>query len=171
MKNISEYINECVEMPVMIQEKLALKKNVQVGLIDVNRETILKEFIHNTNDKEVKKRRFVWIPPKNAQEVLAKYENRGWTTDTPLKDDDKQKMIDLITNNGGWYFTFSPVSYYNKSYNKFIVSIIEQDGKHVAVVMGGYSGCWTMSGEDYVAGRYTVKEIPLAGAEENADGE
>jgi hypothetical protein len=170
MKNISEYINECVEMPVMIQEKLALKKNVQVGLIDANREEILGAFI-DTNAKEVKKRRFVWIPPKNAQDVVDQYEGRGWTTATPLKAEDKQKMIDLITNNGGWYFTFQAESYYNKSYNKFIVSIIEQDGKHIAVVMAGYSGCWTMSGEDYVAGRYTIKEIPLAGAEENADAE
>lgn len=171
MKNISEYINECVEMPVMIQEKLGLKKNVQVGLIDANREAILKAFIYNTNDKEVKKRKFVWIPPKNAQAVLAQYENRGWTTDTPLKAEDKQKMIELITNNGGWYFTFTPKSYYNKDYNKFIVSIIENEGKHVAVVMGGYSGCWTMSGEDYVAGSYTMKEIPLAQTEETEENQ
>jgi hypothetical protein len=165
MKNISEYINESVEIPVMIQEKLAVKKGVQVGLIEANREEILGVFI-NTNSKEVKKRRFVWIPPKNAQDVVNQYEGRGWTTDTPLKTEDKQKMIDLMTNNGGWYFTFQAESYYNKSYNKFIVSIIEQDGKHVAVVMAGYSGCWTMSGEDYVAGRYTIKEIPLVNAEE-----
>lgn len=165
MKNISEYINESVEMPVMIQEKLAVKKGVQVGLIEANREEILSPFT-NTNAKEVKKRRFVWIPPKNAQDVVNQYEGRGWTTATPLKTEDKQKMIDLITNNGGWYFTFQAESYYNKSYNKFIVSIIEQDGKHVAVVMAGYSGCWTMSGEDYVAGRYTVKEIPLVNTEE-----
>lgn len=165
MKNISEYINESVEIPVMIQEKLAVKKGVQVGLIEANREEILGAFI-NTNGKEVKKRRFVWIPPKNAQDVVNQYEGRGWTTDTPLKTEDKQKMIDLMTNNGGWYFTFQAESYYNKSYNKFIVSIIEQDGKHVAVVMAGYSGCWTMSGEDYVAGRYTIKEIPLVNAEE-----
>lgn len=30
MKNISEYINECVEMPVMIQEKLTLKKTYKL---------------------------------------------------------------------------------------------------------------------------------------------
>lgn len=166
MKNISEYINECFEMPVMIQEKMAVKKTVQADLIDANRDTILKAFISNTNSKEVKKGKFVWVPSKNAQAVLDKYENRGWTTDTPLKADDKQKMIDLITNNGGWYFTFAPESYYNKSYNKFIVSIIEKDGNYVAVVMGGYSGCWTMSGEDYVSGKYIVKEILLVAAEE-----
>ena len=139
---------------------------MQAGLIEVNRDTILEEFISNTKSKEVKKGKFVWIPSKNAQAVLAKYENRGWTTDTPLKDADKQKMIELITNNGGWYFTFAPESYYNKSYNKFIVSIVENDGNYVAVVMGGYSGCWTMSGEDYVSGRYRMAEIPLVAAEE-----
>lgn len=166
MKNILEYINECIETPVMIQEKLAVKKGVQVGLIDTNRETILKAFINNTNSKEVKNGKFVWIPSKNAQAVLDKYENRGWTTDTPLEDADKQKMIELISNNGGWYFTFAPESYYNKSYNKFIVSLIEKDGNYVAVVMGGYSGCWTMSGENYVSGKYEVKEVPLATVEE-----
>lgn len=166
MKNITEYINECVEMPVMIQEKLVLKKAAQLSLVEANREAILKSMAINTNDKEIKKRKFVWLQPKNAKTVLDKYENRGWTTDTPLKDADKQKMIELITNNGGWYFTFTPESYYNKEYNKIIVSIIEKDGNYVAVVMGGYSGCWTMSGENYVSGRYEIKEVPLVNVEE-----
>lgn len=161
MKNITEYISECIENPVMIQEKLVVKKVTQLGLIEANREAIIKSFTPYFHSDKVKKRKFIWIQPKNAQEVLRKYEGKGWTTDTPLEEEDKQKMIDLITNNGGWYLSLNSEDYdYRKSTcNKFIISIIEKDGKHVAVVMGGYSGNW--AAEDYLFGKYEVKEIPL----------
>lgn len=113
------------------------------------------------SDEKELKANFVWIDPEHAEQAMAQFEGKGWTTKTPLKDKDNQDMYDALNNNGGWWFEFTPKGMYNKYYHKCIITIVSQPTKTVAIMMRGYNGCWTMSGEDYVSGGYSIDEINL----------
>lgn len=154
MKNIIEFISEG-------KQKTNISKKVQQSLIENNRDKLLKLLTAEPANRKDLSKKFVWISPQDAKNAVDEFEGQGWTTKTPLKDDDRQNMYDAIVSNGGWWFDYRPKGFYNKAYHKCIISIVSKQGKNVAVIMRGYTGCWTMSGEDYVSGSYQIYEIDL----------
>lgn len=158
MRNISIFINERLILnpqSKIHKFKIDVKKN-QLNLIEKYKDKIIS---YLSEPKSGEKYKFKWIKNTDAEDALDRFEGRGYTIDTPLKNEDKKRMIDLISKYGGWEWYFQSTGW--KSSYKCLVTFREEGDKFLCTIMGGYNGEWTMSGEDYVEGKYKFDEFEV----------
>lgn len=161
MKTINDFIFE----KLTLNNQSTIAKKSPEAIVKKNSKLIMSYLDAEPSKKsDLSFKKWEFIDKSKADDYMYEFEAHsgyGWyaTTGTDVSNKDKEKMLDLLSKNGGWYFIYSRKSGYDKYWNKFIIALNDDYTK--VTMLRGYGGCWTMSGEDYVSGRSQIIEIDL----------
>ena len=157
-----------IDLNIFINEKLTLNRQSKLNKFEIgvkkNQLNLIEKYKDNiisylSEPKSGERYKFKWIKNTDAKNALDRFEGKRYTTDIPLTDIDRKTMIDLISKYGGWEWYFQSTGW--KCRYKCLVTFREENNKILCTLMGGYGGEWTMSGEDYVEGKYKFDEFEV----------